>query len=175
MAPEGGGDRFERGEPHGRVAHHAALPHLVTGRLELGLDERQEAPVRSQELKDRRKHHADRREGDVAHRKVHGRAGLVVGKVDHVGALAKRHARVPAQTPVELRVSHVNGQHALGTMPEQAVREAPRGAAHIQAGKPPRVHVERREGVLELEGPTSHIGKMTPDVQGQPRPHLLSR
>ena len=61
-----------------------------------------------------------------------------------VHALDHRDPRVLAQPPVELAVGHVQRDHGLRAALEQAVGEAARRGAHVQAPPPGRIDARRR-------------------------------
>ena len=60
-------------------------------------------------------------------------------------------------------------------MPKEAVREAPRGAAHVKAGLTRRAHTKGLEATLELEAATAHVGRPTPEVDHGICGHTLTR
>ena len=81
-----------------------------------------------------------------------GRYGRSAGASStRVHALDHVHARVVAKAPVELAVADVEGDHPLGAALQQAVGEAARRGADVEAGAALDVDLERVERVLELE------------------------
>ena len=87
----------------------------------------------------------------------------------------KRHTIVLAQRPVKLGTAHVDRDNGRGTTLEQAIGEAARGAAHIEASKIRRINPERVERTLELKAAAPNVRNASLHVQRQARGHLKAR
>ena len=171
---EGMGNTLDRRDPHDRVANDAALPHPFAISLELGLHEREEAPVFDEQGTYGIEHRKDRGERHVTHGKVDRALALRCGHVNDIGPLKKGHPLVLPKRPVKLRVADVDGKDARSTAVEQAVGETTSGAANIEASEPPGINAEGVEAALELETPSTHIGKRALHMKLAPGPHLLA-
>ena len=68
-----------------------------------------------------------------------------------MGALHADHARVGAESGVQLAVAHVHGVDLDGAPLQQAVREAAGRGSHVQSQPPVRVDPESVQGRGELE------------------------
>jgi hypothetical protein len=94
-----------------------------------------------------------------------------------VGPLEHRHAVIGAQLPGQLAVGHVDAGHLGGTALQQAVGEAARRSADVQATPPLDGHRQLLQGVLELDPAARHEPAATrdrhPRVGGDQPPGLL--
>src|SRR6187200_749446 len=97
------GDIPEHASVDLRIADHAAPPDLLAAGLELRLDEDERLPARLREPERRRQRDADADERDVAGHEVRGEREL--GQLTGVRALEHGHARIVAQSLVELPAS----------------------------------------------------------------------
>ena len=73
-----------------------------------------------------------------------------LGQVARIDALEDRHARVVAETRMKLAVADVERDHMRRAVLEQAVGEAARGRADVEAAQAVGGNVEGFERVLEL-------------------------
>ena len=125
-------DGHQRLAPIVRRAHHPA-PGPPPPELELGLDQGQDLAAGRQTAGHRGQHLGQRDEGDVDRRQ----AGLVreVGgrQLARVLPLDHLHPGIVAKAPLELPVADVEGDHAPRAALEQAVGEAARGGADVEA------------------------------------------
>ena len=124
---------LEHPSPDRGIADHAAGPHVLGRRLELGLHEGEEAALPVQGGEHGRQHMLHAREGDIADRKVTASGISERGQVRDVRALEQGDAAVVAQAPGELRPAHIDGEDARGAALQQAVGEPAGGTSHIQA------------------------------------------
>ncbi|MNV76900.1 hypothetical protein D3C71_1702840 [compost metagenome] len=56
-------------------------------------------------------------------------------------------------------MADIDADHALGALLQQAVGEAARGLAHVEAPLALRRHLERRQRAFELEPAARHIAR----------------
>src|SRR5581483_8450832 len=157
---------------HLRVADDA-LGGLGAAGLELRLHEHQRLPAGRCEGEHGRQRHAHRDERDVADDEV-GRERQRA-ELARVRTLEHGHARVGAQARVELAVADVERDHAASARLQQAVGEAPRGGAHVDAVPAPRVDAERLERVRELLASARDEARRPLDCDRLPLVHLRSR
>jgi hypothetical protein len=136
------------------------LADLVAAGLELRLDQRHDRRGRRHHPEHGRQRQAQRDERDVDR----GQVGRLRQGFEpaHVGALHDHHARVAAQSVVELAVAHVERVHPARAALEQDVGEAAGRGAHVQGDgardvQPPGV--ERRR---QLEPAAADVGQRRP-------------
>ena len=154
---------IENALAYGLVAHDAPAGHVRWAGLELGLQQDHARCAPGQARRDGGQHLAQGDEGDVGDKEVEGRE---LGEVAGVGAFHGGHARVFAQLLVELPTAHVNGDHGNGAVLEQAVGEAARGGADIEAAQAGHIDGEGIEGGLELAAAATHVALDLAQVEG---------
>ena len=137
-------DRIDMG---GGIAHNTALAHPGAAHLKLGLNQQQRlATARRQQGAQGRQDQAQGNEREVGHRQVGPgvlRAVEVAwSEVAQVGALAQDEARIGAQAPGGLAVAHINAIDPAGAVLQQAIAEAARGDAAIEAN--PACNLDRQ-------------------------------
>ena len=120
------------------------LPTRSRPGLELRLDHHEGVEARRGAGQQRGQHLAQRDEGEVGHDEV-GRVGQVLrAQRARVRALEHRDTVVRAQAPVQLAVGDVDRDDVRGAALQQAVGEASRGGAGVQAAAPGGVHARAR-------------------------------
>src|SRR4051812_12043323 len=133
---------------HFGIAHDTPLPHVGASGLELRLHEYDGLPARRAEAQNRRQREPNRDERDVADRELRGEREL--GQRARVRSLEHRHARIGAQTRVQLAVADVDGDDPRGASLKEHVGEAAGRGADVDAIEPGRVDAEPVEPVREL-------------------------
>ena len=131
-------DRIDMGDG---IAHNAALTHPGAAHFELGLNQQQGlAAARGQEGPQGRQHQSQGNKGQIGHGQVGPRVlravEVVRSEVAQVGALAQHQARISAQAPGGLAVTHINAIDAASAVLKQAIAKAARGDAAIEADPP---------------------------------------
>eukprot|EP00966_Prymnesium_polylepis_P304867 7043649-Prymnesium_polylepis.1 len=140
-----------------RAVAHDALARFdnVAARLELGLDEGNQARARARPVEQRPQcgqHELERYEGDVDHDRVeHWLRQLAAGERARVDAFEGGHAPVRRKARVQLVVPAVDAHRGRSARLQQAVCEAARRGAHVQDGRAGHVDgkgVQRRAELL---------------------------
>ena len=122
-----------------RVADDAALADALPPRLELRLDQGDEARAGSGERKRRRQDRAQADEARVADDEVDGLRHVFAREITRVGSLQHRDAGIVAQTSVKLTVADIDRIDPPRPALTQHVGEASGGGTDIQRGEPARV------------------------------------
>ena len=154
------------------VAHDAALAHVRARRFELRLHEHDRLPPRRAQPQDGRKREPHRDEGDVTDGELRRERELAEGA--RVRPLEHRHARVVAETRMELAVADVERDHARGAAPEQDVGEAAGRRADVDAAQPRGIDAEEVEPVRELLPAARDVLRPTLDDELGVVRHLLA-
>ena len=141
----------------GGVPHHAALAHQALADLELRLDQRHRLARRGQHVEDGREHLLERDERDVDGGEI-GRLGEGVGRAaggrwsfpspPRARRRAASRRAGPAPRPPR--------RPAIAPVLEQAVGEAARGGAHVEADAPLGSDREAVEGMRQLVAAPAH-------------------
>ncbi len=116
-----------------RIPHDTAFADLTLADLELGLDQRQDGGVLLHKLKDSRYDDSEGNKRNVDRDEVDRLADGFKGQVANVGPFDDSNARVLSQFPSQLAIADIDGVNLARTVLEQAVGEAARGRAHIEA------------------------------------------
>jgi len=143
-------DVRQDGLPDRRVPDHP-FDRIVRSRLELRFDEHDPFRGMGHQGGHVRQHLFQGDEGHVDGDDVgRPRRHLVRGDLQHVRFLEHRHARIVPEFPVDLPVSHVQGHHVPGPVLKQAIREAARGGADVEARPSLDGHFEIGQGAFEF-------------------------
>ena len=129
---------------------------MLASGLELGLNERDDTAAVREGADDWRQNQAQRDEGDIARREG-GDERQVLGLHEAgVEALAPPDARIVLELLVELVVADIDGGHARRPVLEEAVGEAARRSADVEAVEPFHREAEVDEGPFELLAAATH-------------------
>ncbi len=153
------------------VADHASPAHFLLTGLELRLDHCQRLPAGRGQRQRRWKHQPEADERDVTDHQL--RREWKLAELASVHALEHDHARVVAQFLRQLPVADIERDHPTHTALEQAVREAARGGADIEAIHPGRIDAEHVERMCELLAATRDEGRLGYELYLGVLGHLL--
>ena len=87
------------------------------------------------------------------------------GQVADVGSLDGDHARVLAQRPRQLAVTHIHCIHAHRPALEQTIGETPRRSPDVGADPAGRIHAERIQRGGQLQPAPADVGQAGLDAQ----------
>ena len=168
---------------HGRVSNHSAARDILRASFELGLQQHDSRCPLGQPERDGRQHFGERDERKVGHEEIDRRERR---KVACVRPFEKGDARVFAQALVKLGPSDIDREHTGRAMLEEAIGEAARGGAEIEAAESGYVNGEVSESGFKFEPSAAdiafkggqfdrrlgieHLGGLNKDECAHPRP-----
>ena len=159
----------------GGVADNAPLADVVAAGFELGFDEGDGFAAGGKEAVEGREDEAQGDEGDIGDGQGGGLGEVAGFQVAGVAAVEDDDAGVGGESGVELAFADIDGEDLEGAMLEEAVREAARGGADVNADLAVGGEEgEAEEGLFELEAAAANEALGLADAQGAVRGILVA-
>jgi hypothetical protein len=143
-----------------RVFDNTALAHFIFTDFELRLDERYDPSALSQQRNDRRQDFGRRDERDIDGNEIELLFKLGRRKVSRINPFANFHARIAAQTPVDLIVSNVKGDYFAGAVLQETVGETAGRSPDIEADQTCYLKREFAQRGLEFQAATADEARL---------------
>ena len=127
---------FHHALVHGGIQHEPAAANLVASRLELRLDQRHHVRTGAEQRRNRREDQAQRDERHVDGDDIHRTRQMRGQQVARVHPFDDEDARVVAQPPVELPMSHVERDDVVGATLQEHISEPARRCPDVEPVAP---------------------------------------
>jgi len=142
---------------HLRIAHDSAFAHLALRGLKLRLHQNDHSARRREQRRDRRNKHGGGDETGVADGQIERLGTVSRLKVPRVDAFADGDARVVPDLPIELAMADVKSPDVGRAALKQAVGEASRGSADVEARPARGMNLKVIESGRQLEAAAADV------------------
>lgn len=133
------------------LAHDTSLANLSLSQFELRLDEKQQIGGRGGQPRQHLTHGTQRNERQVGDDEIERAAEVCRRAVPDIGSIPHVDTRVPADRPVQLTVTDIDGANARGSVLEQTIGESSGRCTRIETAFTRRVDCESVQRCFELQ------------------------